>query len=153
MVFALYPECRNALIGGGGGNDNDNNKSINRTITACLLRSLEPMTASALGNEDELLRMAPAALWKIIKEEYGKISFDTKWKLFRELQKMKISSDYKNYYEVVKQFDERVYRLEEAGLTIKEPRSKLFLNIMPDSARQFLRTSNQVSGEDSKVKG
>ena len=152
MVFALYPECRNALIEGGGGNDNDNNKSINRTITACLLRSLEPMTASALGNEDELLRMAPAALWKIIKE-YGKISFDTKWKLFTELQNMKISSDYKNYYEVVKQFDERVCRFEEAGLTIKELRSTLFLNIMPDSARQFLRTSNQVSEEDSKVKG
>ena len=62
---------------------------------------------------------------------------------------MKISNNYKNYSEVVKQFNEHRHHFLKAGLSVNELLSLLFLNIMSDTARQF-KTSNQMS-EDGKT--
>ena len=63
---------------------------------------------------------------------------------------MKISNSYKNYSEIVKQFDEHGCCLLKAGLLINELLSLLFLNIMPDTVRHF-KISNQVSEDGRKI--
>ena len=55
LAFALYPEYNNALLG-------DGNESIKQITTACLVHSLDPIIASALGSKEELCRMAPEKL-------------------------------------------------------------------------------------------
>ena len=70
-AFALYPEYSDALLG-------DGNESIKWITTACLVRSLDPIIASALGSKEELHKMAPEELWKAIEREYDDTSFDTK---------------------------------------------------------------------------
>ena len=62
---------------------------------------------------------------------------------------MKVSNNYKNYSEVVKQFDECEHHFLKAGLSVNKLLSFLFLNIMLDTARQF-KTFNQIS-EDGKT--
>ena len=143
LAFALYPVYSDALLGDG------NNKSIKQTITVCFIHSLEPTIASALDSKKELCRMAFKKLWKTIEREYSNTSFDTKWNLLTELQSMKINNNYKNYSEIIKQFDKCEYYLLEAGLSVNELLSFLFLNIMSDTARQF-KTFNQIS-EDGKT--
>ena len=72
LAFALYPEYSDALL------ENSGDENIKQITTACLVRSLEPMIASALGSKEELCRMAPKELWKTIEKEYGDTPFDTK---------------------------------------------------------------------------
>ena len=108
------------------------------------------MIASALNSKEELHRIAFKELWKTIEKEYDNTPFNTKWNLFTELQSMKISNSYKNYSEIVKQFDEHRCCLLKADLLVNKLLSLLFLNIMPDTARHF-KISNQVLKNGRKI--
>ena len=143
MVFALYPEYNDALL-----RDSDN-ENIKKIITACFIHSFEPIIASALNSKKELCRMTLKKLWKIIKKEYSNTPFDIKWNLFTELQSIKISNNYKNYSKIIKQFDEHKCCLLKAGFSINKLLSPFFLNIMPNTVKQF-KISNQMS-EDGKT--
>ena len=63
---------------------------------------------------------------------------------------MKINNNYKNYSDVVKQFNKCEYCFLKADLSVNELLSLLFLNIMPDTVRQF-KTFNQVSEDDKMI--
>ena len=143
-AFALYPEYSDALLRDG------DNKSIKWTTITYLICSFEPIIASALSSKKELCRMAFKKLWKTIKREYNDTSFDTKWNLLTEFQSMKINNNYKNYFEIIKQFDECRHCLLKAGLLINELLSLFFLNIMPDTVRQF-KIFNQISENDKTI--
>ena len=108
------------------------------------------MIASALSSKKKLCRMTSEKLWKAIEREYGDTSFDTKWNLLTELQSIKVSNNYKNYSEIIKQFNEHKHCLLKADLLINELLSLLFLNIISDTVKQF-KTFNQVSENDKTI--
>ena len=62
---------------------------------------------------------------------------------------MKINNNYKNYFKIIKQFNKHRYCLLKASLSVNKLLSLLFLNIMPDTAKQF-KIFNQMS-EDGKT--
>lgn len=101
------------------------------------------MIISAFNSKEELYSIALKELWKTIKREYNNTFFNMKWNLLTELQSIKISSNYKNYSKIIKQFNEYEHCLLKAGLSVNELLSLLFLNIMSDTARQF-KTFNQI---------
>ena len=143
-AFALYLKYSNALLKYSG------NENIKWIITACLVCSLEPMIASALDSKEELCRMTLKELWKTIEKEYNDTPFDMKWNLLTELQSMKINNNYKNYSEIVKQFNECEYCLLKADLSVNELLLFLFLNIISDTAKHF-KTLNQILENDRKI--
>ena len=63
---------------------------------------------------------------------------------------MKISNSYKNYSEIVKQFDEHRHCFLKAGLLINELLLFLFLNIISDTVRHF-KILNQISKDGRKI--
>ena len=142
-VFALYPKYSNALL------ENSGNENIKQITIVCLVHSLKPMIASALDSKKELCSIALKKLWKTIEKEYDNTFFDMKWNLLTEFQNMKISNNYKNYSNVVKQFNECRHHFLKTGLSVNKLLSFFFLNIIPDTARQF-KTFNQIS-EDGKT--
>ena len=93
--------------------------------------------------------MTPKKLWKIIEREYDNTPFDTKWNILTKLQSMKINNNYKNYSEIIKQFNKHKCCFLKTDLLINELLLLFFLNIMPDIVRQF-KTFNQMS-EDNKI--
>ena len=74
--------------------------------------------------------MASKELWKIIEREYDDTPFNTKWNLLTKLQNMKISNNYKNYSDIIKQFDEHRHHFLKADLSVTARQFKTFNQIL-----------------------
>ena len=62
---------------------------------------------------------------------------------------MKISNNYKNYSDIIKQFNEYKHHFLKADLSVNKLLLLFFLNIMLNTAKQF-KTFNQIS-ENNKI--